>query len=132
MNSHLRLLLLAGAVIFLLLTLYYIRQKHLDLYHSIRWFALAVLILVMALVPDEMEKLSRIAGIEVPSNLVFLCMIIFLILTCLSLSASVSRHHARIRTLVQQNAIQEERIRELEETVGRLTAKTGTDDTEKL
>ena len=49
MNIHLRLLLLAGAAIFFGYTLYYIRKKQLDLYHSIRWFVLSALILAMAL-----------------------------------------------------------------------------------
>ena len=39
MNLHLRLLLLIGAVLFMCLTVFYIRRKGLDLYHSIICFA---------------------------------------------------------------------------------------------
>ena len=114
MNVHLRLLLLAGAAVFFGYTLYYIRRKQLDLYHSIRWFAGAALILAMALFPGLLTLLAHAVGIDVPSNLVFLIMIVYLMLTCLSLSASVSRQHARIRTLVQEAALMEQRVRELE------------------
>ena len=72
----------------------------------------------MALFPDVLQVISRAVGIEVPSNLVFLLMIVYLLLTCLSLSASVSRQHARIRALVQNTALMEKRIRELEEKMG--------------
>ena len=118
MNLHLRIFLSAGAILFLGYTIYYIRRKQLDLYHSIRWFAGAVVILAMGLFPGAMKALTRIVGIEVPSNLVFLIMIVFLLLTSLSLSASVSRQHARIRILVQENALLEKRIRDLEMRIG--------------
>ena len=125
MNIHLRLLLLAGAAIFFGYTLYYIRKKQLDLYHSIRWFVLSALILAMALFPELLTVLAHFAGIEIPSNLVFLIMIVYLMLTCLSLSASVSRQHARIRTLVQEAALMEKRICELER---RIKADEGNDE----
>ena len=64
-----------------------------------------------------MTVLAHVAGIEIPSNLVFLIMIVYLMLTCLSLSASVSRQHARIRTLVQEAALMEKRICELERRI---------------
>jgi len=118
MNIYLRILLLAGSVLFLLLTVNSIRRKNLDLYHSIRWFIGAIIILLMALFPDVLQIISRAVGIEVPSNLVFLLMIVYLLLTCLSLSASVSRQHARIRSLVQSTALMEKRIRELEKKMG--------------
>ena len=117
MNIHLRLLLLAGAAIFFGYTLYYIRHKQLDLYHSIRCFALAALILAMALFPGLLTVLAHAAGIDVPSNLVFLILIVYLLLTCLALSASVSRQHARIRTLVQELALMEKRLGELEKRI---------------
>ena len=117
MNVNLRILLLLGSVLLLLLTANSIHKKNLDLYHSIRWFVSAIVILLMALFPGGVEPISKAVGIEVPSNLVFLMMIVYLLLTCLSLSASVSRQHARIRALVQDTALMEKRIRELEEKI---------------
>ena len=114
MNLHLRLLLLIGAVLFMCLTVFYIRRKGLDLYHSIICFAGALLILLMALFPDVLEPLARWIGIQVPSNLVFLIMIAYLLCTSLSLCAVTSRQHARIRKLVQEYALLEKRVRELE------------------
>ncbi len=114
MSINLRILLLAGSVLFLIWTVWSIRKRKLDLYHSIRWFVGAVVIFIMALFPDVMEKFSRLVGIEVPSNLVFLIMIVYLLLTCLALSGSVSRQHARIRELIQRTALLENRILELE------------------
>lgn len=118
MSLHLRILLIIGAVWFLGLTIYYIKRKHLDLYHSIRWFAGAVVILVMAVFPGILGAITNLVGMELPSNLVFMLMILYLLLTCLSLSASVSRQHTRIKTLVQETAQLENRIRELEKKIG--------------
>ena len=115
MNMHLRILLLAGALLFMAVTVYNIRTGNLNLFHSIRWFAGSALILIMAIFPDGLASLAAFCGIEIPSNFVFFIMIAFLLLSSLSLSASASRQHERIRKLVQETAALENRIRELEE-----------------
>ena len=114
MNLQLQLTLIIGSVLYLGITIYYIRCKGLDLYNSIRWFAGAVILLLLAIFPGVMQHISSFAGIVVPSNLVFLIMIAYLLVTSLSMSASISRQHERIKTLVQNNALLEERIEKLE------------------
>ncbi len=119
MSLNLQLILIAGSVLFLALTVYYIRRWGLDLYNSIRWFAGAVVLLLLALFPGVVEHFSRWAGVEVPSNLIFLAVIAYLMITSLSLSAAVSKQHDRIKKLTQELAMAEKRIRKIEEEIGK-------------
>lgn len=127
MNLQLQLVLIIGSALFLGITIWFIKGKGLDLYQSIRWFAGAVILLLMAIFPGVMEHISRWAGIEVPSNLVFLILIAYLLFTSLSMSASISKQHARIRKLVQDMALLENKVRELEEKLD-AAGGTGTGD----
>ena len=89
MSLHLRILLIVGAAWFLGLTIYYIKRKHMDLYHSIRWFAGAVIILIMAVFPDLLGAITNLIGMELPSNLVFLLMILILRVSCFSFPVGI-------------------------------------------
>lgn len=117
MNTRLQVVLIIISVLFLITAIYFIRKKGLDLYHSIVWFAGAVILLIMACFPEISVFLAELAGVEVPSNMVFLILIGYLMVASLSLSASLSRQHARIRRLVQTVALLDKRLRELEDEV---------------
>ena len=114
MSVKLQILLSVCTLLFLGGTIGFIRKKGLDLYHSIVWFFGALLLLLIALFPQPVLWLTHIAGIETPSNFVFIAIISFLLITTLSLSAAVSRHHMRIKRMVQSMAILENRVEALE------------------
>ena len=114
MSGKLQIVLIVSSLFFLVLTLRYIRKKGLDLYHSIQWFAGSALLLIMALFPGAVEYLAHLVGVELASNFVFLILLAYLLFTLLSLSASVSRQHDRIKRLVQAIALLEKRVEELE------------------
>ena len=115
MDGKLQLFLSICSLVFLVATLSYIRRKGLDLYRSIMWFLGAAILLLMALFPKTVGIAAAMAGVETPSNFVFFIMIAFLLFTSLSMSASLSRQHARIKHLVQSIAILENRIEKLEQ-----------------
>ncbi len=119
MSGKLQIVLSVCTVLFLCGTIGFIRKKGLDLYHSIVWFFGALLLLLIALFPQPVLWLTRVAGIETPSNFVFIVIITFLLITTLSLSAAVSRHHMRIKRMVQSMAILENRIESLEAQLAR-------------
>ena len=114
MSVKLQLVLIVSTVLFLCVTIGFIRKKGLDLYHSIIWFFGALLLLLIALFPQPVLKIAGLAGIETPSNFVFIVIITYLLITALSLSAAISRHHMRIKRMVQSIAILENRIESLE------------------
>ena len=117
MGTRLQLFLCIAAILFFVSTVYFIRKKGLDLYRSILWFIWAGILLIMGFFPNVVRKISFAVGIETPSNFVFLILIAFLLITCLSLSASLSRQHDRIKQLVQNVAILENKLEKLESKI---------------
>ena len=114
LGVQLRVFLSICALLFFAATLYYIRCKGLDLYRTILWFSGAALLLILAIFPRPIIFLTGLTGIETPSNFVFLVLIGFLLFLGLSMSASISRQHNRIKNLVQSVAILENRVEQLE------------------
>lgn len=117
MSGKLQIVLIVSSLIFLVITIRFIRKKGLDLNHSIQWFAGSAILLVMALFPGGVEFLAHLFGIEVASNFVFLILMAYLLYAMLSISASISRQHDRIKRLVQTQALLEKKVEELEKII---------------
>ena len=115
MGGKLQIILALSSIAFLMMTIYFIRKKGLDLYRSLLWLFMAVLLLVLSLFPGIVTFFSRLIGIATASNAIFLIIIFFLLVVSLSMSAALSRHHMRIKRLVQSLALLERRVYMLEE-----------------
>jgi hypothetical protein len=102
-------LLALGVVIELL------RRRQLRERHAIWWLIAGVLALVVGIFPSTLQWAATLIGIEVPLNLVFFVSIAVLFLVCLQHSAELTRLEAKTRTLAELVALQDLRLRELEE-----------------
>ena len=130
MDTRLQVFLAIGAILFLGVTLHFIRRKGLDLAHSILWLFMGIVFLIIAVVPQIVTLISRWMGIEVASNAIFLVLVAFLLICAISSSASLSRHHTRIKRLVQSVALLEHRIEQLEAEKQRKASETNVKDDE--
>ncbi|MCU1581315.1 MAG: hypothetical protein JWO01_703 [Microbacteriaceae bacterium] len=102
-------LLALGVVIELL------RRRRLRERHAIWWLVAGVLALVVGVFPSTLQWAATLIGIEVPLNLVFFVSIAVLFLVCLQHSAELTRLEAKTRTLAELVALQDLRLRELEQ-----------------
>jgi hypothetical protein len=102
-------LLALGVVIELL------RRRQLRERHAIWWLIAGVLALVVGVFPSTLQWAAGLIGIEVPLNLVFFVSIAVLFLVCLQHSAELTRLEDKTRTLAELVALQDLRLRELEE-----------------
>ncbi len=111
---ELRIILIVGAVLYLGVILVLLRRKKLNVQYSLIWLASAVVLIVFAAVPYIVAVLGDILGIEMPANLVFTLLFVFVLLLLLSLSTIVTGFSAKIHRLTQTQALLEERVRRLE------------------
>ena len=111
---ELRILLIVGAVVYLGIILILLRRKKLNVQYSLIWLASAVILLLFAIFPYIVAVLRDILGIEMPVNLVFTLLFVFVLLLLLSLSTIVTGFSAKIHRLTQTQALLEERVRRLE------------------
>lgn len=96
--------------IFLLYIINLVRHKRLLLKYSLLWMTLSFLMIFCSIFPEPIFEISRILGLQVASNFIFLIAIICLLAICLSLSIIASKQTAYSKTLLQEIALIRKRI----------------------
>lgn len=111
----LRILLIIGMICYFVLIIHYLKKGMLDLKYTLVWIAIGVFLLLMVMFPNIILFIKRISGIESNMNALYIMLIAFLMLISMTLTAIVSRASLKIRYMVQEIAMLEKRLRELEE-----------------
>lgn len=117
MPLELRIILLVGAILYLLVIYVLLKKGKLNIQYSIIWLASAAAFILFAAFPYIVFVLRDLLNIEVPSNLIFMLLFAFVLILLLSLSTIVTGFATRIRKLTQTQALLEKRVRELEDAL---------------
>lgn len=97
------------ALLFVLLSTRRLREKYAAI-----WIALALGVCVLGAFPGLVLWLTRVTGVEVPANLVFALAMTVLLAVCLQLSGEISTLEEETRTIAEEQALLEARVRALE------------------
>jgi len=92
-----------------------LRRRTLRERHAIWWLLAGVLALIAGVFPQSVTWAAGLLGIAVPTNLVFFVSIGILFLVSLQQSSELTRQEARTRKLAEVVALQDLRLRQLEE-----------------
>lgn len=111
----LRIMLCFAVVVYFILILHYLKNKMLELKYTLIWLAAGVVMGILILFPELLTKFIGIIGIESNMNGLYIICFAFVIMIMMTLTAIVSRQNLKIRSLIQEIAMLEKRIRELEE-----------------
>lgn len=112
--ATLRLTLIIAMACYFIVILYFLKQKALNLKYTLLWLAAGLVMGILVVVPELLEKIIHIFGIQENMNGLFIFAIGFMIMILLSLTSIASRQNRKIRTLTQEMAILEKRVRDLE------------------
>ena len=112
--ATLRLTLIIALVCYFIVILYFLKQKALNLKYTLLWLVAGLVMGILVVVPELLVKIIHIFGIQDNMNGLFLFAIGFIIMILLSLTSIASRQNRKLRTLTQELAILEKRVRELE------------------
>lgn len=110
----LQITLSIAVICYFILVLYYLKKRMLELKYTLLWLLAGVVMGIMIYFPQLLVKFVRILGIESNMNGLYVLCLGFILAILMSLTSIVSRQSAKIRLLIQQIAIMEKRIRELE------------------
>lgn len=116
LSITLRIVLLLGVCLYLFLVFGLLKKKVLELKYSLIWISSGIVMLICVLSPDIIFILTKLLGIEMPVNAIFLLGHIFEVLILMMLSLIASKNKRRIKDLIQQNGLLEKRVRDLEES----------------
>lgn len=112
--SHLRVTLIIVVISYFIVILYFLKQKALNLKYTLLWLVAGAVMGILVVVPELLTWIIHLFGIQDNMNGLFLFCIGFIILILLSLTSIASRQNRKIRTLTQELAILDKRVRDLE------------------
>ena len=110
----LQITLCVGVVCYFIFILHFLKKKMLELKYTLIWLFAGLIMGIMVFFPQLFISFIHLLGIEGNMNGLFILTIAFCIMVLMTLTAIVSRTAIKIRTLVQEIAMLEKRIRELE------------------
>lgn len=111
------LLMLIGGVTAFLLTIYLVRSRDLREKYALAWIVVAFGLLVCGLLPDAIKRLAENARLSYPAAVLFIALTV-IYLFAFTVSVSLTRQYRRNVRLLQEVALLERRIRELESKMG--------------
>jgi len=103
-----------ASLLVLIIVIEMLRRRRLRERHALWWLIAGILALIAGLFPNALAWVAQLVGVQIPTNLVFFVGIAILFLVCLQHSSELTTVEAKTRTLAEQSAMQELRIRELE------------------
>lgn len=113
--ATLRVTLIVVVVCYFIVILYFLKQKTLNLKYTLLWLVAGFVMGALVMVPEFLVAVIHIFGIQDNMNGLFIFAIGFIIMILLSLTSIVSRQNRKLRTLTQELAILDKRVRELEQ-----------------
>lgn len=109
-----RLALIVGVLIYLCIIFFLLKKRKLSVQYCIIWLISGFVLLLFALFPYIVLVMGDILRVINPVNFVFMVILGFILLILLSLSSAVSILNEKNKSLTQNAALLERRIRELE------------------
>ena len=121
MSTVFQVLLIFGAILMNYYILKRIRQSKLQIEYAIFWIVFSVILLIFSLFPFLVAMMTRMIGMELPVNFIFLLFILILILKAFFQTIETSALEGKVRNLTQRLAIEEkDRQEELAEMKKRI------------
>lgn len=110
MTLQLRIIIFILLILALVLFFHRIKNQKLALQYSLSWLMLILILMIVVLFPELLYKVSELAGVELPINMVFFLGFIFTLLIIYNLTAAVSKMANEIKDLTQKIALMEKEL----------------------
>ena len=105
MSIRIKCVIIAVLILGLLKILGLIKKNKLELKYALSWLFLELGILIITLIPNLLNVISKVIGIYNEINMLFFLGFVFIILVIFSLTMSLSRNSERVRKMAQEIAL---------------------------
>lgn len=112
--QKLQIVLIIAIVFYFVIILYFLKKRALELKYTLIWLVAGGVMFILVLFPQLMTGIIRLLGIQSNMNGLYLALIAFIIMILMTLTSIVSRLAYKAKTLTQEIALIEKRVRELE------------------
>ena len=115
MSTSLRIFAMVLITIYFVVIIRLLKKKKFALKYSLLWFLAGILMLIVVIWPGVLVWGAELLGVEVASNGLFGICILLEIMIMISITSVISDFANRMKSMVQNMALMEKRIRMLEE-----------------
>ena len=112
MQITLRIALVVYAIVLFIIVTHLLKKERLPEKYTIIWYAFSLAILLIGIVPQFLEIISKMLGFEVLSNFVIGVLITLLTIMCLALSVMIAGQKKKITLLVQELSMLKKEVKE--------------------
>ncbi len=113
-SSSLRVFLTIGLALYFFLIFTLLKRKTLSLKYTLLWIFGGAGMAILLIFPEILNWFIHIVDIKLASNGLFAIILFFILIILISITSIVSKQSDNIKRLVQDNALLEKRIRDLE------------------
>lgn len=114
MSQTLFIVMIFAEILYFALIILFINKKTLSLKYTFMWLFGGAVMVIFTLFPNLFITLIKMSGVTSVMNGLFAMCIFFVMIILMSLTSIASKQADTIRKLVQDNALLEKRIRDLE------------------
>lgn len=112
---NLKITLIIAVCCYFILILIFLKRKALELKYTLLWLLAGGIMGLAVLFPQLLFRVTKFLGITGTMNGLYVLCIGFVLIILMALTSIVSKQTMKIRTLIQENAMLEKRVRELED-----------------
>ncbi len=120
MTAKLQITILLALAVSLIAIVNMIRRKSLELKYALSWLFVCIALAIFAAFPRSMVIIARFLGIDAPVNMIFFLGFCFSLMIIYTLTVSLSRMSTKLRKLTQIIALNEDRIKQMEQQLEEL------------
>lgn len=113
MEFRVRLFFGIAVIVYLFIIIHLLKKKKLDLKYTLLWLIAAAVLLLVTIFPGTVYYISSFLGITTPINSALVLAGMFIIVILITITSIVSSLNSRLRSLTQEIALLEKRMREL-------------------
>lgn len=119
MPTNLIIFLLVLGLVAIILIYIMVKKKKIMLKHAIFWTALIAVVMISTLLTKQLKTIATFIGISEVSNMIFLGGFLVLLAITLILTSTVSSQRIIITKLIQEIALSNKRIEEIQSDVNK-------------
>lgn len=112
--GNLRVVLICALIVYFIVILVFLKNKTLELKYTLLWMFSGGVLALLVVWPEILSSFVGLIGIQSNMNGLFIMAFAFVIMIMMSLTSIVSKQANKIKLMVQEMAIMEKRIRDLE------------------
>lgn len=112
--QKLQIVLIVAILLYFIVILKFLKDKALELKYTLLWLFAGVVMFFMVIFPELMASIVHLFGIQSNMNGLYILLIGFILMILMTLTSIVSRQTNKTRILIQEIAMLEKRVRELE------------------